>query len=557
LNVFEDIRGELRKGRKYIGCAQNLAKGNENAVELFRQRHGDKNMARANFWHTLGCGIIMQSHGLDTSWMPASYAPFMTKVQDEIAEVQDPSRCDWAADSFRLGKSVIAKCEELAEEMKQEQEQRKEEKKQDKGEQGDDSAKQDGKGEQGDDEANEGGQSGDEGDSDDTGNEDGPGAPGDDSTNQEGEQAPGDDEASSGEQDGGQSKHGDMSDKEVDDAAKLSDKVAEDADTDDIMNNNKKHIMEVSQDEADHSGRYMNDAAAQASDTEHTPSKGKADEYEVSKAAVAEQIRGLRGKLTTVIRTRARNVTIHSQRKGKLNSRKLAKAALGSDRVFSKTIEGQKLDTAVSVLIDMSGSMGSCYDGSKSYYAKLTAIALAETFDALNVPFEIIGFNTHSGGYVGRQQRRHRGNIRTGRMAYHMFKGYHERFKSVKTRLESIGGSGSNVDGEAVMFAAKRLAARDEDRKVLIVLSDGMPAGGGLNSQVSARHLTDTIKAVTGAGIEAIGIGVLAPHVAEFYSKRNGAENIVVDNLNDLAPKVYKIMRDKLLGRQSLRRAVA
>lgn len=531
LNIFCDIRIEIQKSAEYIGVGENLHAANLNSVDMFKNRHGKDSGTRTNFWHTIGCGIIMKARGYSISWLPAELAPYLAAVEQEIIESRTS---EWARQDNDLALRTIAKLEQLARDLGQEAQKRAE---QEKG-QSDAEGKQDG-------EAGEGAQDGTgDDDSKAEGQDKGNGAEGQPSKQEDGqsEQAQGDKQGDD---------KSDMSDSEVKEAAAAGEKALnQDASITDMMNEAKDHITKMSKGEAQRSGRYFPAREATQNDRLTVETLGDLSQYQDAKAVVGEQIRGLKGKLAAVIRTRARSIKHNNQRKGKLRGTSLAKVPTGSDRIFTRTLVGDKLDTAITILIDLSGSMGGSHVGSKAYYAKLTAIALGETFEALNVPCEIIGFRTLGGSAPGIRNQYRGQNVRTGVMDYRLFKGFHETFKRVKTRLNEIRGAGNNVDGEAVWFAAKRLAQRPEARKVLFVLSDGYPRGGGCDVTALENHLNEVIKTITKGGIETVGIGVKAPAVQEFYNASNGAENIVVDDLDSLATEVYKIMKDKLLNQR-------
>ena len=69
-----------------------------------------------------------------------------------------------------------------------------------------------------------------------------------------------------------------------------------------------------------------------------------------------------------------------------------------------------------------------------------------------------------------------------------------------------------NVDGESLLWAAKRLLKRPEDRKILIVQSDGFPncpVLPGESRLALSEHLSAVVPRVEATGIEVIGIGIM------------------------------------------------
>jgi len=181
---------------------------------------------------------------------------------------------------------------------------------------------------------------------------------------------------------------------------------------------------------------------------------------------------------------------------------------------------------------------------SKSFAAQRAAIAMGETFSAVNIPFEIIGFNNEYA--IGtRGVRDAEAFDRWLPFRFNVFKAFDERFQAVKERLVHICGRQENVDGEAVMECAKRLAARPEKRKIMFVLSDGSPCGGGRADRMQ-KHLRAVIRMITKAGIEVYGVGLSSPAVANYYNKAQGAESINIDDIGQLAPKMFRLLKAKM-----------
>jgi len=521
LNVFEDIRGEHRKAQRYPGVADNLRAAALNSVEQFYKTAAKKGFT--NFWHTLGCAIITQAQGGDLGWMPAEYKPYLDLVADEVAASTDQSLCNWGDDSHRLACEVIRKVGQKAEQDKKEQEEK--ESKRGKGEQGEDSEQSSGEGEQ------DGEGEGDEGEQSGSGQQDGKSEDSSGEGEQDGEgAADGDSGEGSGEGD----------DDETSEAtAALAEGALGDSDTSDLMDGVRREITLKAAGEARASDRYVPHPAALAADRWITPA-GSKHQYTMDRAEVQKQIHALKNKFMNIIRTQSFCRQQGDHESGDLDFNELSTVKSGNRRVFTRTAPGRELDTAVSILIDLSGSMGQGNQaGQKAYYAKLTAIALAETFDMLNIPFEIIGFHT-PGRHVGHGEN----YTRKDPMEYHLFKGYKEPFRRVKARLSGITGHDNNVDGEAVMTAALRLAARSEGRKMLFVLSDGQPAGGGASMATLAKHLKEVVKKVTAAGIHVFGIGLKSDAVEKFYN-----ECVVIDDMEALAAEVYKLVSKKIMGR--------
>ena len=101
-----------------------------------------------------------------------------------------------------------------------------------------------------------------------------------------------------------------------------------------------------------------------------------------------------------------------------------------------------------------------------------------------------------------------------------------------------------NPDGEALAWAATRLADHPAERRILIVFSDGYPSTGDGDPQVLRSDLRERIAAIGKRGIELLGIGVLTDAVEDFYP-----HNVVVSRLAELPSTVFSVLSSMLLTR--------
>jgi cobalamin biosynthesis protein CobT len=114
--------------------------------------------------------------------------------------------------------------------------------------------------------------------------------------------------------------------------------------------------------------------------------------------------------------------------------------------------------------------------------------------------------------------------------------------------LSAIDCGHENPDGEALAWAAGRLAAQRAGRRILMVLSDGYPATGDGHPAILRTDLRARIDEITSSGIELIGIGLLDDAVEKFY-----AHNIVVRKLDELPTMAFTVLSQLLLKRGSRR----
>ena len=227
-----------------------------------------------------------------------------------------------------------------------------------------------------------------------------------------------------------------------------------------------------------------------------------------------------------VLKTQENRRWLTERERGSVDVRQLARLATSPN--FRKPFKQQtKTDTsnvAVQILVDMSGSMSR-----RMETAKQTAAVLAESLKDLNIEFEVTGFHTSWGAGNDRGIPRGIYNRTCENMEYFIFK----EFGSTNlSGIERLRVGSQNVDPEAVQWAGDRLAMRQEKRKIMFVLSDGMPAANTSDSRILGDQLRRNIKQLSKFGIETIGIGIQSDAVSRFYP-----DFIIVNELKELPGK--------------------
>jgi len=175
-------------------------------------------------------------------------------------------------------------------------------------------------------------------------------------------------------------------------------------------------------------------------------------------------------------------------------------------------------DTVVSLLIDNSGSMR----GRPITVAAMSADILARTLERCGVKVEILGFTTRSWkGGLTREKWVNDGKPKTpGRLndlRHIIYKAADQPWRRARKNLGLMLREGllkENIDGEALMWAHQRLVGRPEQRRILMVISDGAPVDDATLSanpgNYLERHLRDAINFIENKSdveITAIGIG--------------------------------------------------
>ncbi|QKR98803.1 cobaltochelatase subunit CobT [Sphingomonas sp. CL5.1] len=217
------------------------------------------------------------------------------------------------------------------------------------------------------------------------------------------------------------------------------------------------------------------------------------------------------------------------QEEGLLDAARLARVVVSPDMSLSYKIERDTefRDTVVTLLIDNSGSMR----GRPISIAAISADILARTLERCGVKTEILGFTTRA--WKGGQSRE--AWLAAGRppqpgrlndIRHIVYKKADEPWRRARTSLGLMMREGllkENIDGEALMWAHARLVARPEERRILMVISDGAPVDDSTLSVNSGsyleRHLRqviDWIEKRSPVELVAIGIG---HDVTRYYSR--------------------------------------
>jgi len=217
------------------------------------------------------------------------------------------------------------------------------------------------------------------------------------------------------------------------------------------------------------------------------------------------------------------------QEEGLLDAARLARVIVSPTHSLSYKIEKETefRDTVVSLLIDNSGSMR----GRPIAIAAICADILARTLERCGVTSEILGFTTRA--WKGGQSREawlaagrppHPGRLND--LRHIIYKRADEPYRHARRNLGLMMREGllkENIDGEALLWAHQRLMARPEERRILMVISDGAPvddstasANGGTYLERHLRQVIGWIEQRSTVELTAIGIG---HDVTRYYSR--------------------------------------
>ena len=224
---------------------------------------------------------------------------------------------------------------------------------------------------------------------------------------------------------------------------------------------------------------------------------------------------------------------------GLLDSSKLPRIIMDpyNSLSFKKEKDLDFKDTVVTLLIDNSGSMR----GRPITIAAICADILSRTLERCSVKVEILGFTTKN--WKGGQSRelwtknsKPKTPGRLNDLRHIIYKGADTHWRQAKNNLGLMLKEGllkENIDGEAISLAYNRIKKRKEERKILMVISDGAPVDDSTLSVNSGdfleKHLKKIVKFIENkSDIEVLAIGI-GHDVSRYYNKA-----IKITDVNEL-----------------------
>ena len=230
--------------------------------------------------------------------------------------------------------------------------------------------------------------------------------------------------------------------------------------------------------------------------------------YNALKAAVSGHIAQLQRRLMVEFQTRKHCRSVVSE-EGRLDSRRLHQAITGNPAVYRKKVKTQIPTPAVSLVLDCSISM----EGAEIQLATQAVIALAEVCNTLSVPVEVVTFGGDEVGAI---------------------KTFDDQLVRARGRIGAIGAGGGTPTAEALWVAGNRLFNRKEERKILMLVTDGEPDNMPYAQQVASM--------VENSGIELYGIGLGTKKIREICHRAG-----VITEASDLAQAILNALAERML----------
>ncbi|MBC4060098.1 porphyrin biosynthesis protein [Klebsiella pneumoniae] len=268
------------------------------------------------------------------------------------------------------------------------------------------------------------------------------------------------------------------------------------------------------------------------------PEGRKLFEMKVEKHLSSSVSSTLAKDLERAIASRNRVQFIPGQRRGRVHGASLYRLSMNDDRVFRRKEDHKAVNACVQQVIDLSGSMG----GRKIELALASAYTLADALDRIHVPNVITGFTTYGNPDVATMSKR--GFSRFEALMLPIIKNWHEKANSpeVRARMGCVAETFpllNNVDGESIAQLASLFAGRMEDKKIMIVQSDGAPCAAGDGFSNHLRSVTNDIENTSDINLLAIGILTDAPRR---YYKNYALVNKVEELGTSVVSELYRII---------------
>ena len=252
---------------------------------------------------------------------------------------------------------------------------------------------------------------------------------------------------------------------------------------------------------------------------------------------------------------------LFDQEEGYIDAAKLSRMVANPtiNLTFKKEKQTEFRDTVVTLLIDNSGSMR----GRPIAIAAMCTDILAKTLERCGVKVEILGFTTRAwkGGksrdlWIERGREQHPGRLND--LRHIVYKNADAPLRRAHRNFGLMLKEGilkENIDGEALVWAHNRIARRPEQRKILMVISDGAPVDDSTLSVNNAnilerdlRHVIAWIEGMKQVELTAIGIG---HDVTRYYSRAMTITDAdeLAGALVDRMEGLFQVDRKRVRGR--------
>jgi hypothetical protein len=230
----------------------------------------------------------------------------------------------------------------------------------------------------------------------------------------------------------------------------------------------------------------------------------------------------LSAKVRNILKVMSQARYVGGHKRGKINKRVISSVVSGNERIFRQKEVKDVLDTSVLLVVDSSGSM----HGSRYTHACAAAASMVECLKKLNINHAVYGFSTgHAGCVVYEHKKFNESGVDSDTII--------RRMTSHKVDMNG------NADAEALIYTVDKLIKQKQKRKIMIVLSDGQPAGGSNPHEFLKLTCRDIER---NSPCELYGVGIESDCVQHFYSN-----NKVLNKPSQLEATLLNLFKDAII----------
>ncbi len=255
-------------------------------------------------------------------------------------------------------------------------------------------------------------------------------------------------------------------------------------------------------------------------------------------------INGLRSQLITALTAEVRTRWQSHLEDGQIDSARLPDLMSGAtSRVFKRRIAGKSKDTAVTLLIDCSSSMG----GYAIQLAQSVAMAFTDILAHGNIKCRVVGFGGTSELPDGVSSKEYdtmqSGFSHISLVHFQEVKDFRENYRTAKARFPRLRANGTTPLAPALIREVRKLLDFRTERRIMMVLTDGEPNGDGNLSDAEHRRICrDIVSQAERAGVEMVGLGI-GVDVSRIFD-----DSVTVMKIDELAKTVVRQLSKILIG---------
>jgi cobalamin biosynthesis protein CobT len=273
---------------------------------------------------------------------------------------------------------------------------------------------------------------------------------------------------------------------------------------------------------------------------EHIKPAETTKDYTILKNSLGS-LNTVKAKIAAMFLTRTASRWLNDREEGKINARSLCRIKAGYRNIYREKYISKDTDTAITFLVDWSGSM----TGNPIFNAMRAVVMFLEVLANSKIKSEVLAYTTR--GHMGAAGVSNLGRYgRVERLVTWILKDFSEPLNNlVKKRIGAFKGAklSQNCDPENVVIAYKRLMQRPEKRKILFVLSDGEVNNLG-NDHLGQAYMNKVCTHIQKEGaVELIGVELESRSLKKYIKNTitvNDGDNLA-RYMTDQLKKILKV----------------